>query len=168
VPQTSSSSSTLLIRSLRRRRCRYSAQSFAQRDIAHAQASHAHARARALAVAHAHAHGDREIFNFKCAQQEATDQEKKIDVLKEEKEKIVRQLEAVGGSGDVAPSEDASPEPANGAFSFSFSFSFSSAHTPTALATRHATRADFLLKSLLYAKQEMPRGVNSRRWSTSR
>jgi len=50
----------------------------------------------------------------KKAVQEATDQEKKIDVLKEEKEKIVRQLEAVGGSGDVAPSEDASPEPANG------------------------------------------------------
>lgn len=122
--------------------------------------------AHARTVAHAHAHGDREIFNFKCAQQEATDQEKKIDVLKEEKEKIVRQLEAVGGSGDVAPSEDASPEPANGAFSFSFSFS--SVHTPTARATRHATRADFLLKSLLYAKQEMPRGVNSRRWSTSR
>jgi hypothetical protein len=47
----------------------------------------------------------------KKAVQEAADQEKKIDVLKEEKAKIVKQLEAVGGSGDLPG--DASPEPAD-------------------------------------------------------
>lgn len=50
----------------------------------------------------------------KKAVQEATDQEKKIDTLKEEKDKIVRQLESVGGNGEgVAGPGDASPEPAH-------------------------------------------------------
>lgn len=50
----------------------------------------------------------------KKAAQEAEDQQKKIDALVAEKDKLVRQLESVGGSDDTFGAGDASPEPANG------------------------------------------------------
>lgn len=49
------------------------------------------------------------------SQQEAADQEKKIDTLREEKNKIVQQLE---GLGSTALPGDASPVPANGTILF--------------------------------------------------
>ncbi len=89
----------------------------------------------------------------------------------------MQQLEAVGGSaGDVATSEDASPEPANGAFSFFFrqrTRTRTARHaTPrnTHDTTRHDTRHDTRGCSKVFSdtKQGMPRGVTLRRWSTSR